>query len=588
MSVLRYRSSVAGISFIEVLIVTAVVGLVFGALLTGVQSTIRAIGNSKAKAGANALLVERMESIRSLPYSDVGTIGAPPYGNIPQTSTTSLNGIEYTEQVLIRYVDDAADGLGYGGDANGIIEDYKQVQITYSWNSQLGTSSISSVTNIVPVGVESSVGGGSLRVNVFDANALPLSGVDVTVVNDTLATTTNTTQYTDAGGQLLISGLPAGANYEIWVTQTGYSGDGTYVATTSNPNPTTPPVAVVESAVSTMNFQIDRLSDLTIKTLNEPTQNNFFDTFTSDALVWQYASTTRSSGAIELEDQGGGVYAAIGTVSGTTTSPASIDRWYALDFTASTTASTTVRVQLYYDTGSGLALIPEGDLPGNSIGFVSGPVDLQSLSTSMYDTLALGGTLSTTDTSETPQLHDWTLSYVESQSGLSGVPVRVTGNKVIGTNVDSSSIYKFDNTYTSDGDGDVALEDIEYDTYTITTGGGYDVLEVCPITPFTLLPNTSDTVTFTLGSLAGSFLRVEVTDSGDGEPIAGASVRLQNTGYDETQSTNVCGQTYFNGGGLYDDTNYTMTVTASGYDQSILSSTTVSASASTTVTLTPS
>lgn len=584
---LQHNPSIAGISFVEVLIVVALIGLIFGGLLAGVQTTVRMIGNSKAKAGANALLVERMEFIRSLPYDAVGTIGAPPYGDIAQTSTTSLNGVSYTEDVLIRYVDDPADGLGYTNDANGIIEDYKQVAVTYSWHTPRGTSSVASVTNIVPVGIESSTGGGSLRVNVFDADATPLSGVSVSVVNDTLATTTNTTQLTDAGGQLLISGLPEGANYEIWATQSGYSGDGTYVATTSNPNPTTPPVAIVASAVSTMNFQIDQLSDLAIEVLDTPTTVTFFDTFTDDASVYTYASTTRTSGAIELTHESG-TYASSGTLLSASTSPSTIDAWSALDLAASTSSSTEVRVHVYYDDGSGSALVPDADLAGNSTGFTAGPVDLGELDTNTYDTLLLGGTLTTSDTNTTPRLHEWSLSYIEQQSGFPGVPVDVVGSKVIGTNASGTPIYKFDKSYTSDGNGEVPLTDIEYDTYRIMTGGGYDVLEVCPLSPLALLPNASEEISLTVDALSGAFLRVTVTDSVDGTPIPGASVRLQNDSYDRTQETSVCGQTYFNGNGLYSDDDYTMTVSASGYDTEIHSSTTISTTASTTVSLTSS
>lgn len=587
MSRVLHQRTRGGFTFIEVLVAAAVIGLVFSGLLAGVQSSVRTIGNSKAKAGANALLVERMEYIRSLPYRKVGTVGAPPYGDIPQTSTTTLNGVTYTERVLIRYVDDPADGLGYANDENGVIEDYKQVTVTYQWEQHTGTQEVSSVTNVVPVGVESSTGGGSLRVNVFDASAVPLSGVAVTIVNDSLATTTNTTQYTDAGGQLLISGLPAGANYEIWATQSGYSDDGTTAASADNPNPTTPPVAIVESAVSTMHFQIDQLSDLEIDVLQPPTEGVFSDTFADDALVSQYASTTRSGGAIELSESGG-VYEELGMVVSTSTTPTLIDSWYAFDFVASTTDATGVRVQLYYDAGAGLALVPDTDLPGNSSGFTAGPVDIRSLDTGVYNTLQLGATLSTDDTSITPLLEEWSLTHIESQTGISGVPVTVTGTKVIGTNASGSPVYKFNESYTSDGNGDISLPGIEYDTYRVTAGGGYDVVEVCPLTPFTLLPAVSETISLTLDTLSGAFARVTTTNSITGDPIAGAVVRLQNGSYDTERPTSICGQTYFNGGGLTADDDYTLSVSADGYEPVVHSSTTVSTATNITISLTPS
>lgn len=574
-----------GFSFVELLIVAAIISLVFGGLFAAVQGMMQVISGSKAKAGAVALANERIEYIRSLPYNQVGTIGAPPYGNIPESRNVTLNDIMYFERVLVRNVDDPADGVGYGGDSNGVIEDYKIVEIEYGWVGKNGTSTYTLSSYVVPVGIETSAGGGSLRVNVFDANTQPVYDAAVTVVNDTLATTTNTTQYTNVDGELLISGLPAGANYSIWTTKFGYSGDGTYEATTSNPNPTTLPIAIAEGAVSTMNFQIDELSDLTVRTMQAPVANEFSDDFTTAGYVDIFASTTHATDQIELVD-GGGFYYQQGTTTSTSTSPSSLDSWYALSFNTAVSASTSVTVYVYYENG-GLSLVPDVDLPGNSSGFTSGPVNLQGLNVAVYDTLVLVAELSTVDGNYTPALLDWTLSYIESQSAISGVPIQVQGYKTIGTDGGGAPIYKFSDSYTTDGSGNAVLQNIEYDLYSIWSGGGYDVLEVCPLSPHNLEPDQNDTIEFILGSLAGSFLRVTAVDAG-GDVVPNASVRLENAGYDVTQSASLCGQTYFNGGGLYNDGGYTLTVSASGYITEVVTPVLVNQNASTTVVLSSS
>jgi len=73
-----------------------------------------------------------MEYFRSLPYNDVGVIAGFPAGTIPQNSTLNLNGINFSERVLVEYVDDDADG-STGADTNGIILDYKQIKLEYEW-----------------------------------------------------------------------------------------------------------------------------------------------------------------------------------------------------------------------------------------------------------------------------------------------------------------------------------------------------------------------------------------------------------------------------------------------------------------------
>lgn len=110
---------------------------------------------------------------------------------------------------------------------------------------------------------------------------------------------------------------------------------------------------------------------------------------------------------------------------------------------------------------------------------------------------------------------------------LSGVGLRVQGSKLIGT----PSVLKFDNTYSSNGAGQIPLNNIEWDTYTPTlTGSTYEIYGSSPILQTNILPNTSQTFTFILGpNTSNSFLAI-VKDAATGNPIEGASVRLQNSG----------------------------------------------------------
>lgn len=568
------KPTTQGFSFVEVLVTAALVGLVFGGLFAAVQAMITLIGESKAKAGATALAVERLEYIRSLQYDDVGTISGVPAGAIPQTSTSTLNGVIYDERVLIEYVDDESDGFG-GADTNGILADYKRIKVELSWRNRQGTSSIALVSTVVPQGIESTAGGGTIRTYVYDADSLPVAGASVRFVNDTGTSSIDTTRFTDASGIAYLGGAPALSSYEIYVSRAGYSSDSTYVATGTLSSPIRPLVSVVESTISTETFFIDEVSDLYIRTQGEPTYDDFTDPFADTSLIATSSRSTVSGGEVTLDFSG--TYVASSTLTSTSSAPSPLAGWYSVAFTATTTASTAVAVQVLYDDGSGLALIPDGDLPGNSSGFTSTPIDLTGLDETTYDTLALAGTLSTIDDTETPNLGDWTLTYITNQTDLSGVPVSVRGDKSIGTDAGAAPVYKFDNDYTTDGDGEIDIIDIEYDVYTVTVDDPtYDVLEACSNSPVVLNPDTSETVLLTLANLAGAFLRVVVTDPG-GVVIPNATVRLQNTGYDVTQTTSLCGQTYFNGGGLYQAGDYTLTVSKSGYTTEVNATTTVAA-----------
>src|SRR3989344_5779907 len=222
MNLFRQKQS-RGFSLVEVLVVIAITALVFVGLFAAFEYSLKLIAQSRAK----------------------------------MTALTVAND-------QIEYIDDDADGIG-AADTNGITTDYKQVKVSVEWTINGNTNEVFLVSNITPRSIETNVGGGTLRVNVFDADVQPLPGASVRVVNNTIVPNVDVTRTTDATGVALFGGAPAGPDYEIFVTGVGYSSDQTYMATTSLPTPITQPVAVVEADISTMNFFIDRTSELTVR-----------------------------------------------------------------------------------------------------------------------------------------------------------------------------------------------------------------------------------------------------------------------------------------------------------------------------------
>ncbi len=134
-------------------------------------------------------------------------------------------------------------------------------------------------------------------------------------------------------------------------------------------------------------------------------------------------------------------------------------------------------------------------------------------------------------------------------AAISGVGLEVKGAKLIGT----PSVVKYDNTFTSNGSGQVALNNIEWDNYTpALTGNTYMIYGSSPIQQINLLPATTQLFNLILGTKTTNSLLVIVKDSSTGNPIEGATVTLTNS----SPSVNTSGvtggslwsQQYWNGG----------------------------------------
>lgn len=569
-------------TLVELLMAVGLLMLVFGGLFSSFQIITTLIGSSKAQSGALALANEKIEYIRSLPYDDVGTLNGIPHGPIPQTSTTTLNGVLYSERVLIEYIDAPADGEG-AGDTNGILADYKLVKVEYTWTERGNTKTISLISNIVPRGIETTAGGGTLVVNVFDANVLPVAGAEVHVYNNSGTTTIDTIRYTNANGIAMFAGAPARANYEITVTDVGYSTDQTYSASSSNPNPLTPHVAVLESEVSTMNFQIDVLSDLTVETVGTPTLGTFEDLFNSTTTISTSTNITVASGNARLSGAPG-TYSALGILFSSPVTPATLTSWDTVLYQANAPSNTSILVRVYDVTGTTTpSLISDTVLPGNSAGFLPGHFSLKNLDTSVYQSLVLGATLVTSDSLVTPELSLWTVAYTLSQSYIASIPFSLTSSKTIGTTLAALPVYKYQQSFATDGTGDIKIADLEFDVYDVDIlDASYDIKEACKTVPYSLSPGVDETLTLILFPASARSLRVHVTDA-SGAEIPNAEIELSRSGFSDTQTASSCGQAFFSS--LSSAPDYVVDVQAYGYGDQSVTDVTVDGTESITIML---
>lgn len=580
----------SGFTFVELIFVAGLSVLIFGGLFTAFQFTLDLIAQSRAKLSAISLANERMEFFRSLPYDQVGTLTGVIRGPVANNQVLSLNNIDFTERIVIDYVDGVGDGVD-GADINGILQDYKQIKLEYSWSLGGNADSMSVVSNIMPRSIETNVGGGSIRVNVIDQDFLPVNDAVVQISNASTTAPLYESRRTNGSGEVVLSGVPEDSNYEIIVggpiAGSYYSTSSTYIADSYVPNPDKPAFSVSEGGISTQTFIIDELSDITITALDQLLEASVLEEFVDASGIASTTDTTTVDTGDAVLVNTLGVYETTGTVFLTPVVPASaFERWEVIRVAVDLDPNTSATVRLYTgDASTAYTLIPDSELPGNSLGFTDNLIDLSDLDPGLYPTTTIGITLSTTDTSVTPEVEEVEIFWRESSNLLTGQDLYIRGDKILGTGTDGSAIYKSTTTQSTDGSGQIILEDMEFDIYTVTALGALDLASACPAAPFVHRGGEDSEVELVYVPPQSHTLRVAVQDA-LGRAIPGASVRLDRSGYDVTQQTNVCGQTLFTGG-VSQETDYDLEITAAGFATQIISPFSISGAAATTIILSP-
>jgi hypothetical protein len=345
------------------------------------------------------------------------------------------------------------------------------------------------------------------------------------------------------------------------------------------------PVAVVEAEVSTMNFQIDELSDLLVRTIGKPSVGVFEDLFDDASGISASSSISVSKGEVTLSGAPGS-YSGNGEVSSVSVAPASFASWGTAVFVARIPSNTTALLRVY-DTTSSTApsLISDTNLPGNSAGFAPGSVDLSSLSTTTYQSLQLSAELSTSDAATTSALLEWSLSYTVTEPPIAYVPFSLQSSKIVGTDVSAQPIYKYENSFVTDSRGEKSIEDLEWDIYEVTIDdASYDVAEACERIPYALDPGVQDTLVLTLVPASAHSLRVRVQDT-NGDALANAEVTLSRSGFSDTEVSSTCGGAFFNDA-VSSAVDYTLFVEATGYADNTTTDIAIDGSDALTITMT--
>ncbi|MBP7767127.1 hypothetical protein KA068_01250 [Candidatus Saccharibacteria bacterium] len=206
-----------------------------------IQSTL--IG--KKKAVASNLATNQMEYLKSLPYNSLAVVGGAIQSSnpLPNSTTTTINGITYTTKTSINFVDDAYDGCGSyptpqlkqlycrnfpspaGAPSLDLNPgDYKIVHVSVFSPSD---SKIAEVDTQFSARVaETANTTGALFVKVVDSAGNPLSGASVQVANTTISPNVNSTDSTDSNGIAIFYGLSpdtVGFDYVVSATLSQHS-----------------------------------------------------------------------------------------------------------------------------------------------------------------------------------------------------------------------------------------------------------------------------------------------------------------------------------------------------------------------------
>lgn len=262
------RKTVRGQSLIGVLIALALLVILASALFTLTNTSYSLVSFNRSRITARHLALERIELVRNLPFDDVGTVGGIPSGVLEQSESVVRNGLSYTIQTSIVYIDDPFDGEAPD---DLLPTDYKRVRVDVSWEglSPSRGAPVVLATDIAPRGIETAVGGGTLSILVFDANALPVSQADVQIQAGELDPPIDLSLQTNDNGRIILPGTPICIEcYTITVTKEEYSSDKTY-STAEVANPEKPLQTILEGEVTEISFAIDKVSTLDISSVDD-------------------------------------------------------------------------------------------------------------------------------------------------------------------------------------------------------------------------------------------------------------------------------------------------------------------------------
>lgn len=268
---MRKNNNIAGFTLAEILVSMTLFTLItyFGYL--AYANILESITRSQLRNEAISLIENELEIIRNMPYEDIGIFGGYPVGKILSEKNVSSDGVDFQIKATVRNIDDPFDGVLGGNPNDTAPADYKIVEFEVNCLNCRSFVPFSMTSTIAPKGLESASNNGSLFINVFDANGLSVSGVNVQVVNNVLNPVIMVNDVTNNDGVLQLVDFPTSTSaYEITVSKSGYTTEKTYlIGNVDNPNPLKPHATLAQQQVTSVSFSIDKISALNIITADK-------------------------------------------------------------------------------------------------------------------------------------------------------------------------------------------------------------------------------------------------------------------------------------------------------------------------------
>jgi len=573
------KKSKPAFTLIEAIVVIFLASILILGIFEAFHSLFKVLELQSRKATATEIAQGEIEKIRNLNYLKIGTIGAQlPYasGILESSTSTILNNVVYKIERKIKYIFDPTDG------EEECPLDYKRVEIKVSFSDKV-EGEVLLTTDIAPKD----------KLEELQACALQPAGILRVQVFNTLGENVSTPKieiFNPETGELVDFSTPssgaydfplAPGNYKVVVSKDGYSTEKTYsiteVAIPEKPNP-----IVLQSQITQISFVIDKLSSLNVKTLSNYSQGFFNDSFENENKISEKSNVVILNGEVQLATDTQG-YLPSGFLYSIEISPSDLIEWEEFAFSDLKPQGTDLRYQIYFLSDEGWVLIPDSDLPGNSVGFDQSPVNLKNLSN--YSKIKIKANF-ISDSSATPVLYSWQVSWKNSQSiPISNVSFDLRGDKIIGKDENENPIYKFSKKETTNASGEILIPNLEWDVYHFSNfqkdSQALFLATSTPEHPVSLNPDTNLEVLLFLEAQNSLFLTVQ--DSETLNPIFSATATLSKTDFSQTQHTDINGQTIFI---PLDSGSYTISVEALGYNST---STTLYISGKTTklIKLTP-
>lgn len=259
-----------GFTLVETLIALGIFAIVATALYFAYANVLDIFGASYLNLTALGAMDNELEIIRNMAYKDVGIQNGTPAGKLLAEKNITFGNTPFTVKTVVRNIDDPFDGTQGGVPDDTAPADYKLVEIEINCSDCPRFIPARTTTTVAPPGLETVTNKGTLIIKAFNASGQPISGANVSVVNNLVSPAINLNDVTDASGILkLVDTATSSAGYAITVTKSGYSSDQTYLpGAPANPNPLKPYASVFEQQITQISFVIDQVSTLNMKTQN--------------------------------------------------------------------------------------------------------------------------------------------------------------------------------------------------------------------------------------------------------------------------------------------------------------------------------